>query len=839
MKLRIGLTVMALVALASAAVTVLGLVNAGDALRGQVVRLIEVETRVAGERIRAFEKGVAADLDYLALQAGRTRMIDGFSYAMSQQDVATLREAFLSVPREGRTALLSPRESGDYGRRHAADHPILQRFREKGGYADVLMIDATGRVVYTVAKADDFAVSLPPPGTPDPLAQVYHAAMAAGPGTAVAVDFTPYAANGGTPEAFAAMRVDSVDPLSGELRPSGVMVLEFEIPHLALSTAGLAYVMGRDGLLRTGGGHAGAGDLLSPALDLSATEIGTVEGPVVTERPGLAGTPALVGAAAVPFFGLEWVTVAEADLAAILAPIGRMRDLMLGSSLAVLALAVLASLLLGRSLSRPVTALQARMTTMAAGDYDAPIPGAERHDELGSMAGSVEAFRRTGLAARAAEGQAARDRAAQEAARRAMMEELRAGLGEVVRGAVAGDFAGRVERRFDDPVLADLAGDVNRLMESVGSAIADLQTVLRALSDGDLTRTMTGTRSGVIAELQGDVNATVTTLREVILQLRGAVDQLGGAAEAVSDGASSLAERTESQAASLEQTSATMEEMSANVKANAANAARAAELAEQARARAQGGQEVVTAAVASMDAIEDGSRRIAETIAVIGTIASQTNLLALNAAVEAARAGEAGRGFSVVAEEVRELARRTSEAAKDISAIVALSAGQVREGVAGVNRAGGVLDEITQAIAAASESVGEITRATREQATGIAEISAAVAQMDTGTQENVQLADRSRASSAALNEQAGLLANVVGRFRLDGLGLAPVGKDTAVRDYFEHADEPPSPPPAAIPARVAGADAPRSPARAPRKAAASGREGGTFSVADSEDWSSF
>src|SRR6202008_1976297 len=181
--------------------------------------------------------------------------------------------------------------------------------------------------------------------------------------------------------------------------------------------------------------------------------------------------------------------------------------------------------------------------------------------------------------------------------------------------------------------------------------------------------------------------------------------EVTSASAEISGSTTDLSQRPEEQAASLEQTSASMEEISATVKKNAENAQHASQSATATRDVADRGGQVVAQAVEAMARIEESSRKIADIIGVIDEIARQTNLLALNAAVEAARAGEAGRGFPVVASEVRSLAQRAAQAAKDIKDLITDSTGLVKEGVTLVNRAGGSLDEIVGSIRKVAEVV--------------------------------------------------------------------------------------------------------------------------------------
>lgn len=166
-------------------------------------------------------------------------------------------------------------------------------------------------------------------------------------------------------------------------------------------------------------------------------------------------------------------------------------------------------------------------------------------------------------------------------------------------------------------------------------------------------------------------------------------------------------------------------DIAATVKHNAESAAQADQFAAGTSAVAERGGRVATQAVEAMSRIEEASRKISDIIAVIDEIARQTNLLALNAAVEAARAGEAGRGFAVVATEVRDLAQRSSQAAKDIKVLITNSSNQVQEGVTLVNSAGASLVEIVDSIKKVTSIVSQIAAASGEQARGLEQINKA------------------------------------------------------------------------------------------------------------------
>ena len=210
-----------------------------------------------------------------------------------------------------------------------------------------------------------------------------------------------------------------------------------------------------------------------------------------------------------------------------------------------------------------------------------------------------------------------------------------------------------------------------------------------------------------------------------------------------------------------------MRELTDTVQQNADNARQANQLAAKASEVAVRGGSVVSHVIDTMGSITASSKKIVDIIGVIDGIAFQTNILALNAAVEAARAGDAGRGFAVVASEVRSLAQRSSQAAKDIKALITNSSGQVQEGVALVNKAGASLTEIVESIKKVADIVSAIASASGEQSTGLEQVSSALAQMDDVTQQNSALVEQNAAAAKALEQQSQGMDQQVSFFRID------------------------------------------------------------------------
>jgi methyl-accepting chemotaxis protein len=244
------------------------------------------------------------------------------------------------------------------------------------------------------------------------------------------------------------------------------------------------------------------------------------------------------------------------------------------------------------------------------------------------------------------------------------------------------------------------------------------------------------------------------TSRSITRPIRKTVNQVCDVAASTAESAAQIAENSQDLARGASDQAASLEEMSSMTKRNSENAQKANELAREARAAADKGATDMQGMSAAMAAIKESSDDIAKIIKTIDEIAFQTNILALNAAVEAARAGEAGMGFAVVAEEVRNLAQRSAQAAKETAAKIEGAIGRTAQGVDISGKVAQTLVEIQTKVRQVDELAGAVAGASREQTQGITQINTAVGQMDKVTQGNAATAEEGAAAAAELRAQA-------------------------------------------------------------------------------------
>jgi len=301
---------------------------------------------------------------------------------------------------------------------------------------------------------------------------------------------------------------------------------------------------------------------------------------------------------------------------------------------------------------------------------------------------------------------------------------------------------------------------------STFSYIDEISKDLTAIANGDLTTVIKREYVGDYHSIKESLNSISTTLHQTMSGIHAASDQVLTGAHLIASRASDLAYGAQEQTSAVEELTATIELINYQTHQNANNAQFANDLSSKSSHNAQAGNKAMELMVDAMTRIKESSQGISKIVKTIQDIAFQTNLLALNASVEAARAGENGKGFSVVAEEVRTLATRSQVAANETTDLIQDSISRVETGSNIANETSESLSAIVASASEVLEIINSISAASKEQADAIANFSEGLLQISNVTHSNSAVSEEAATASEELNSQAEMLQQLVSFFKL-------------------------------------------------------------------------
>ena len=640
-----------------------------------------------------------------------------------------------------------------YSRAHSKYHPMLKRFLEEFEFYDIFLVDPdSGHVVYSVFKHLDYATSLNSgPYASSGLGQAFKRANEASAGEVVLTDFDPYLPSFNDPAAFIAA------PVFDGANKVGVLVFQMPIDRLnatltanqtwtsvGLGKTGESILIGRDYRLRS----QRRALVEKPESYFAGLRADNVEANIVEEIKSKKTT-----------IGIEEVRTPAVEQA-----------------------------LAGQTGSNTFTSRgrrkMASFTPVSVNGIDwvlvSEIDEQEALSELSALRSTLGSWFVTISLLLLAVAGAVGWFVAQSMS--APIQKLSAAMSELSH---SNDFSTRVDVTSEDEI-GTMAGALNELLSAVDRAIVELTAVTDAIGNGDLTTEMEGDFRGDLSKLKSSLNLAVENLSSVMGTAQHVASNVAHMASDLTSSSGEMATGAHAQSAAAHESLAAMEQTSSMASVNADHAKEATRLATSAAEAADGGREQMRGLSEAMAKIEESSKSIVKVTKVIEEIAFQTNLLAINAAVEAARAGRHGRGFSVVAQEVQNLAARSATAAQETEALVRDASDAVTRGVKGAGATSQALDQIVQNVRSVESLMTEISQASTEQATGVNQVREAMSDVNRSADQSLANSSKLQDSAAKLTAETGRLQQQVGSFML---------REAVVDDASSHSPVETPPPP--------------------------------------------
>ena len=314
--------------------------------------------------------------------------------------------------------------------------------------------------------------------------------------------------------------------------------------------------------------------------------------------------------------------------------------------------------------------------------------------------------------------------------------------------------------------LGDLSTTLRESMAQIEDYVTDINRIMGQMSEGNFNVTTSTSFIGDFQSIEGSINRLTENLSTAMGQIANAERRISGDAEQLSNSSQSLAQGATEQASAIEQMYATLDDLTRSAEQNVKTTDNAQENARMAGEQVTLSGEQMEQMVAAMGNITNASQEISRIITTIENIAFQTNILALNAAVEAARAGTAGKGFSVVADEVRSLASQSDQAAKATKDLIENSVRATEQGSKIVEEVSATLQKTLELVMQSSSDIQSIAEATLGEAESIAQVTEGIGQISSVVQTNSASSEESAAVSAELFDQVRLLQDQTRRFQL-------------------------------------------------------------------------
>ena len=320
-----------------------------------------------------------------------------------------------------------------------------------------------------------------------------------------------------------------------------------------------------------------------------------------------------------------------------------------------------------------------------------------------------------------------------------------------------------------------LSASLKDVIDKLQLYIGDISDKMNDMANGDLTAEITHEYVGDFQSIKTSINHIASSLNNTLSSINIAAEQVNAGADQVANAAQSLSQGATEQASSIQELSSSIMSVSEQVSENAKNVNTAGSYVAESERGIENSSKYMEQMMQAMNDISESSAEISKVIKVIDDIAFQTNILALNAAVEAARAGAAGKGFSVVADEVRNLASKSAEAVKQTTVLIETAVSSAQKGVEIAGQTSTALESVKTQSEKIVDIIKKVQTASNDQADAINQITIGVEQISSVVQTNSATSEQSAAASEELSGQAQMLQEEVRNFKLRKGGASSSG----------------------------------------------------------------